>query len=111
MAWPLAVLVSDLLRFFRVFRHSRRAVLSFRNPPRHEFRQPYLARSPQEFWRRWHITLSEWIRDYLYIPLGGNKGGFLKSAVVLICVMMLAGLWHGANWTFVVWGLDGLWSS
>jgi alginate O-acetyltransferase complex protein AlgI len=69
------------------------------------FRQPYLSRSPQEFWRRWHITLSEWIRDYLYIPMGGNRGGWLKAALVLVCVMMLAGLWHGANWTFVVWGL------
>lgn len=69
------------------------------------FRQPYLSKSPQEFWRRWHITLSQWIRDYLYIPLGGNGGGAVQSAAVLFCVLMLAGLWHGANWTFVIWGL------
>lgn len=73
------------------------------------FRQPFLSRSPQEFWRRWHITLSSWIRDYLYIPLGGNRGGALRNALVLIAVMGLAGLWHGANWTFILWGL--LWGA
>ncbi len=69
------------------------------------FRQPYLARNPQEFWRRWHITLSQWIRDYLYIPLGGQRGCDLRQAGVLVTVMALAGLWHGANWTFVIWGV------
>lgn len=69
------------------------------------FRQPYLARDPQEFWRRWHITLSQWIRDYLYIPLGGRDGGALRQAAVLVLVMALAGLWHGANWTFLAWGI------
>jgi alginate O-acetyltransferase complex protein AlgI len=69
------------------------------------FRQPYLARSPQEFWQRWHITLSRWIRDYLYIPLGGNSGGMGRSAAVLLVTMGLAGLWHGANATFIIWGL------
>lgn len=69
------------------------------------FSQPYLARTPQEFWRRWHITLSTWIRDYLYIPLGGNRGGRARQALVLFAVMGLAGLWHGANWTFIIWGL------
>ncbi len=69
------------------------------------FRQPYLSRTPQEFWQRWHITLSRWIRDYLYIPLGGNRGGKLRAAAVLLTVMGLAGLWHGANWTFMVWGI------
>jgi alginate O-acetyltransferase complex protein AlgI len=69
------------------------------------FRQPYLSFSPQEFWRRWHITLSQWIRDYLYVPLGGRDGGLPRQAAVLIFVMALAGLWHGANWTFVVWGI------
>lgn len=69
------------------------------------FRQPYLARSPQEFWQRWHITLSRWIRDYLYFPLGGNSGGLARSALVLLATMGLAGLWHGASWTFVIWGL------
>lgn len=69
------------------------------------FRQPYLAFSPQEFWQRWHITLSQWIKDYLYIPLGGREGSFPRQAVVLIGVMALAGLWHGANWTFAAWGV------
>jgi len=69
------------------------------------FRQPYLSFSPQEFWRRWHITLSQWIRDYLYIPLGGREGGLARQSLVLIVVMALAGLWHGANWTFLVWGV------
>ncbi len=72
------------------------------------FRTPYLAADPREFWQRWHITLSYWIRDYLYIPLGGRReGGPAWQATVLIGVMVLAGLWHGANWTFVAWG--GLW--
>jgi alginate O-acetyltransferase complex protein AlgI len=69
------------------------------------FRQPYLARTPQMFWQHWHITLSMWIRDYLYIPLGGGKGSFGRQACVLIVVMALAGLWHGANWTFLIWGV------
>jgi alginate O-acetyltransferase complex protein AlgI len=69
------------------------------------FRQPYLARTPQEFWRRWHITLSQWIRDYLYLPLGGRRGGMARQGMVLVLVMALAGLWHGANWTFVIWGV------
>jgi alginate O-acetyltransferase complex protein AlgI len=69
------------------------------------FRTPYLSVDPREFWLRWHITLSTWIRDYLYIPLGGSReGGPGRQAVVLLGVMALAGLWHGANWTFVLWG-------
>jgi alginate O-acetyltransferase complex protein AlgI len=69
------------------------------------FLSPYLARTPSEFWRRWHITLSQWIRDYLYIPMGGSRGGPLKVMAVLIATMSISGLWHGANWTFLVWGL------
>jgi D-alanyl-lipoteichoic acid acyltransferase DltB (MBOAT superfamily) len=68
------------------------------------FRQPYLAVSLQDFWRRWHISLSTWLRDYLYIPLGGSLGGELKTYRNLLTTMLLGGLWHGANWTFVVWG-------
>jgi alginate O-acetyltransferase complex protein AlgI len=68
------------------------------------FRQPYLAVSVQEFWRRWHISLSTWLRDYLYIPLGGSFGGKWKTVRNLLVTMLLAGLWHGANWTFVVFG-------
>src|SRR4051812_32402043 len=68
------------------------------------FRQPYLAESIQDFWRRWHISLSTWLRDYLYIPLGGNRYGERKTYRNLLLTMLLGGLWHGANWTFVVWG-------
>jgi D-alanyl-lipoteichoic acid acyltransferase DltB (MBOAT superfamily) len=68
------------------------------------FRQPYLATSLQDFWRRWHISLSTWLRDYLYIPLGGNRKGELRTYVNLLATMLLGGLWHGANWTFVIWG-------
>ena len=69
------------------------------------FTCPYTAASVAEFWRRWHITLSRWLRDYLYIPLGGNRHGSRREAVNLFVTMGLGGLWHGANWTFVLWGL------
>jgi alginate O-acetyltransferase complex protein AlgI len=68
------------------------------------FRQPYLAHRLQDFWRRWHISLSTWLRDYLYIPLGGSAQGSWKTSRNLMITMVLAGLWHGANWTFVVFG-------
>jgi alginate O-acetyltransferase complex protein AlgI len=68
------------------------------------FRYPYLSRNPTEFWRRWHITLSQWLRDYLYIALGGNRLGQVRTYFNLMATMVLGGLWHGANWTFVVWG-------
>src|ERR1700745_3201660 len=68
------------------------------------FRQPYLALRLQDFWRRWHISLSTWLRDYLYIPLGGSAGGAGKTSRNLLATMVLAGLWHGANWTFVIFG-------
>lgn len=68
------------------------------------FRQPYLATSLQDFWRRWHISLSTWLRDYLYIPLGGSRQGERATYRNLLVTMVLGGLWHGANWTFVVWG-------
>jgi alginate O-acetyltransferase complex protein AlgI len=73
------------------------------------FRMPYLARNPSEFWQRWHISLSSWLRDYLYIPLGGNRGGSFKTYRNLMLTMLLGGLWHGAGWTFIGWGaLHGL---
>ncbi|MGI9015564.1 MAG: MBOAT family O-acyltransferase [Euzebya sp.] len=73
------------------------------------FREPYLSRSITEFWQRWHISLSTWLRDYLYIPLGGNRGSRLATLRNLMLTMVLGGLWHGASWTFVVWGaLHGL---
>jgi len=66
---------------------------------------PYFVISPQAFWRHWHISLSTWLRDYLYIPLGGNRGGAWKTHRNLMITMALGGLWHGAAWTFVLWGL------
>lgn len=69
------------------------------------FNQPYRASSLQDFWRRWHISLSSWLRDYLYIPLGGNRGGVVKTYRNLLLTMLLGGIWHGAAWTFVIWGL------
>jgi D-alanyl-lipoteichoic acid acyltransferase DltB (MBOAT superfamily) len=68
------------------------------------FDAPYLATSITDFWRRWHMTLSHWLRDYLYIPLGGNRCGALRTYFNLFATMLLGGLWHGASWTFVVWG-------
>ena len=76
------------------------------------FRFPYAAIGFSDFWKRWHITLSAWLRDYLYIPLGGNRKGELRTHVNLMTTMLLGGLWHGANWTFVVWGaLHGMYLS
>ena len=76
--------------------------LGFRLPI--NFDAPYLAATFTSFWRRWHITLSSWFRDYLYIPLGGNRRGNIGAIPNLFVVMVVAGLWHGANWTFVLWG-------
>jgi alginate O-acetyltransferase complex protein AlgI len=80
-------------------------LLGFRFPQ--NFDDPYTALSPRDFWRRWHMTLSRWLRDYLYIPLGGNRKGDAVTYRNLMIVMLLGGLWHGADWTFVFWG--GLW--
>jgi D-alanyl-lipoteichoic acid acyltransferase DltB (MBOAT superfamily) len=68
------------------------------------FKLPYFATNPAEFWTRWHVSLSSWIRDYLYIPLGGNRNGKFRTYINLMVVMALAGLWHGAAWNFVIWG-------
>lgn len=76
------------------------------------FKQPYLSRNITEFWRRWHISLSTWLRDYLYIPLGGNRNGTLAQYRNLMITMLLGGLWHGAGWNFILWGgLHGIYLS
>jgi D-alanyl-lipoteichoic acid acyltransferase DltB (MBOAT superfamily) len=73
------------------------------------FATPYFSQSAPEFWRRWHISLSTWFRDYVYIPLGGNRASRPRQALNLLMTFTLSGLWHGANWTFIVWGvLNGL---
>ncbi|MEM9302588.1 MAG: MBOAT family protein [Pseudomonadota bacterium] len=78
-------------------------VMGFEFPQ--NFNYPYVSKSITEFWRRWHMSLSSWFRDYLYIPLGGNRKGTLRTYVNLFAVFFLCGLWHGASWTFVVWGM------
>ncbi|HEX3776672.1 MAG TPA: MBOAT family O-acyltransferase [Polyangiaceae bacterium] len=78
------------------------ALLGVRFPP--NFAAPYQAHDIVDFWRRWHISLSTWLRDYLYIPLGGNRRGRVRTYLNLIATMLLGGLWHGPKWTFVVWG-------
>lgn len=78
-------------------------VLGFKIPI--NFNMPYFATSPSDFWRRWHISLSSWLRDYLYIPLGGNRKSKLRTYLNLFIVMFLGGLWHGASWNFVIWGM------
>jgi len=77
-------------------------ILGYRLPD--NFRMPYISRSVSEFWQRWHITLSFFLRDYLYIPLGGNRRGFMRAQVNVMVTMLLGGLWHGSSWNFVIWG-------
>ena len=105
-AW-LGLLAYTLQIYFDFSGYSDMAVglgrmFGFRFP--RNFDAPYRSQSITEFWRRWHITLSTWIRDYLYISLGGNRGGSARTYRNLMIAMLLAGLWHGASWTFVVWG-------
>ena len=69
------------------------------------FNYPYLSRSISEFWRKWHISLGAWFREYVYIPLGGNRNGTIRTYINLVFVFFLTGLWHGADFSFVVWGL------
>jgi alginate O-acetyltransferase complex protein AlgI len=78
-------------------------IMGFKFPP--NFNYPYVSSSITEFWRRWHITLSSWLREYLYIPLGGNRKGRIRTYINLFIVFLLCGLWHGAAWTFVIWGI------
>lgn len=83
------------------------------------FKSPYLAVSVRDFWNRWHISLSTWLKDYIYIPLGGNRKGQVRKCINLIITFLVSGLWHGANWTFVVWGgihgvylaIENIWTS
>mgnify|MGYP000178765025 FL=1 len=69
------------------------------------FDYPYISKSITEFWRRWHISLSSWFKEYVYIPLGGNRKGFPKQIRNILIVWLLTGFWHGASWNFVAWGL------
>lgn len=107
LAW-LAILCYTLQIYFDFSGYSDMAIglgrmLGFRF--KENFNYPYISQSIQEFWRRWHISLSTWFRDYLYIPLGGNRKGQFRTYTNLIIVFFITGLWHGASWNFVVWGL------
>ncbi len=107
VAW-LGIVCYTLQIFFDFCGYSTMAIglalmIGFHFPQ--NFNYPYISQSITEFWRRWHISLSMWFRDYLYIPLGGNRAGALTTYRNLLVVFLLCGLWHGAAWTFVVWGL------
>ncbi len=106
-AW-LGILCYTLQIYFDFSGYSDMAIglgrmFGFRFPE--NFRWPYVADSVQEFWRRWHLSLSSWFRDYVYIPLGGSRGGSVATYRNLVAVFFLCGLWHGASWNFAVWGL------
>jgi alginate O-acetyltransferase complex protein AlgI len=106
-AW-LALVCYTLQIYFDFSGYSDMAIglgrmFGFRFPE--NFRWPYIAASVQEFWRRWHISLSTWFRDYLYVPLGGNRVSERRTYLNLVTVFFLCGLWHGASWNFVIWGL------
>jgi len=105
-AW-LGIICYSLLILYDFAGYSNMAIglghmIGFSYPP--NFDRPYSSRSITEFWRRWHISLSSWFRDYLYIPLGGNRGPAWRTYANLALVFLLCGLWHGAAWTFIVWG-------
>ena len=105
-AW-LGIVAFTLQLYFDFSGYSDMAIglgkmLGFRFPE--NFDHPYVSKSVREFWRRWHITLGEWFKNYLYIPLGGSRGGTFKTVRNLAIVWLLTGLWHGASWNFVLWG-------
>lgn len=105
-AW-LAILAFTMQIYFDFSGYSDMAIglgRAFGFRLRENFATPYLAASMTDFWRRWHMSMTTWVKDYLYVPLGGNKGSALRTAVNLWICFLLSGLWHGANWTFVVWG-------
>ncbi len=107
LAW-LGIIAFSLQIYFDFYGYSLMAVglgklLGFKLPD--NFRQPYMALSMTEFWRRWHITLGRWFREYIYIPLGGNRKGKVRQFFNMLTVWLLTGLWHGANWNFILWGL------
>lgn len=107
LAW-LGIFAYSLQIYFDFYGYSLMAaglgkLLGFQIPD--NFRQPYMALSMTDFWRRWHITLGRWFREYVYIPLGGNRKGKARQFLNLLIVWLLTGLWHGANWNFMLWGV------
>ena len=107
LAW-MSIVAYSLQLYFDFYGYSLMAIglgrmMGFDFPQ--NFNNPYMAVSMTDFWRRWHMTLGGWFREYVYIPLGGNRGGFAKTVRNMFVVWLLTGLWHGASWTFVLWGL------
>lgn len=107
LAW-MSIVAYSLQLYFDFYGYSLMAiglgrVMGFDFPQ--NFNNPYMAVSMTDFWRRWHMTLGGWFREYVYIPLGGNRGGFAKTVRNMFVVWLLTGLWHGASWNFVLWGL------
>jgi alginate O-acetyltransferase complex protein AlgI len=99
-----ALRLPDLRRLQRLQRHRHRLRAALRLDLMRNFAFPYFSRDMAEFWRRWHISLSTWFRDYLYIPLGGSKGGRWMAVRNTFVIFLVSGFWHGANWTFLIWG-------
>src|SRR5580704_11300056 len=102
-SWVDKALIERQLTFKDLSIGARRFMLGFKYPE--NFRDPYLAVTIQDFWRRWHISLSSWLRDYLYISLGGNRYGDVRTYTNLFLTMAIGGLWHGASWSFLLWGV------
>ena len=103
--WARLFYAADLFRFRRLFRHGDRARAHARFPTEGKFQlRRYISQSLTEFWRRWHISLTTWIRDYLYMPLGGDRRGEARTYINLWICFLASGLWHGASWNFVLWG-------
>lgn len=107
LAW-MSIVAYSLQLYFDFYGYSLMAIglgrmMGFDFPQ--NFNNPYMAVSMTDFWRRWHMTLGGWFREYVYIPLGGNRGGFVKTVRNMFVVWLLTGLWHGASWNFVLWGL------
>lgn len=107
LAW-MSIVAYSLQLYFDFYGYSLMAIglgrmMGFDFPQ--NFNNPYMAVSMTDFWRRWHMTLGGWFREYVYIPLGGNRGGFAKTIRNMFVVWLLTGLWHGASWNFVLWGL------
>ena len=101
----LRLRLADLLRFQRLHRHGPRRRENDGLQPHAQFQQSLPATGLGEFWSRWHISLSTWFRDYVYIPLGGNRGGTFLTYRNLFITFLISGIWHGAAWTFVIWGV------
>lgn len=107
LAW-MGIIAFSLQIYFDFYGYSLMAIglgkmIGFSFP--HNFNYPYISRSMTEFWRRWHITLGTWFKEYVYIPLGGNRKGIKRTYLNLLCVWLLTGFWHGADWNFILWGL------